>query len=366
VNRLFNDEADFLQSLSFDDLKESYAKEKAELMIKVEADIADCSPQKARELRDEIRTDREHRKILNACVYPFATKMSSVRKLGYYFLRAAPLLEKEIPNLDFLVYKPGSTTPGLAIFGEAKGTISDPPSEIKQTTDRVSVVMENAEYCKTSYLGGQSSSFEFVLGVSSIDSNNVAKAVARRGVELIVWHSERSANPQLTIHVPAEKEARESMMHSDDNLNRELGKKVPTSLEFKTFFLQSHKIAKLLVLIGIDKFSPDGTFTKGDLTNIVERELDYVDDPDTISRETETILTTAIKIGFVSPLGEDRYKIKSRYRNSASRETDLIDKWLEYRLGEIADNQRQDAVRKVREKYRRLRASRPDLAAFLK
>jgi hypothetical protein len=364
VSRLLDAEIDFLNSLSFEDLRQDYLKEKEAILAKLHEEIASEMAQKTQELRDEIQIDREHRKILNACVYPFASKVSSVRGLGYRFLRAAPLLEKNVGNLDFLVYKRGSQSGGVAIFGEAKGTISDPRSAVKQTVDREQIVMENAGYCKSTYLGGESSEFEFVLGVSSVDSNNVAKAVVHRGGGLIIWHSERSANPELTIHVPHEDNVRKSMIHSDDKLNHELGRKVPTSLEFKTFYLQSHVVSKLLVLIGIDRRSPDGTFAKEDLIKVVETELNYIDDPATILRETEIILSTGIQIDFVDSLGQGHYKIRSRYKNSVSREADLIDKWVDNRMTELTKKREEEALKPLQEKYRHLRSSRPSLEVY--
>ncbi len=365
VKRLFDNDDEFLNYLTFEDLKTSYLKEKGECLKKIELEEQEKRVENERRLRSEIRIDREHRKILNACLYPFATKVSRLRKLGYYFLRAAPLLERGTSNLDFLVYKSAPMN-GTAIFGEAKGSVSDPSQIVRETLDRKSVVESNRNYVNQTYLGGANASYEYVLGVSSVDSNNVAKAVIRHNGGLIIWHSEKSQNPELTIFVPSETHIRASMMHAEDQLNKELGNKIPTSLEFKTFFQQSHIAAKLLVLLSIDKLSADETFKLEDVTNVVETELNYIDDSAIILREAQNILQSGITIGFVGVMGENRYKIKSRYKSAASRETDLMDKWVEHRLEELFKEKAGAALEELKSKYRNLREKRTDLTRYLK
>lgn len=362
--RILSDIDEFLDYLTFEDLKTNYLKEKNELLKRIELEEQEKRVENVRKLRSEIRVDQEHRKILNACLYPFATKVSPLRKLGYYFLRAAPLLEKGTSNLDFLIYKSASN--GAAIFGEAKGSVSDPSQTVRETLDRRDVVESNRDYANRTYLGGANVSYEYVLGVSSVDSNNVAKAVIRRNGGLIIWHSERSQNPQLTIFVPSEARIRPSMMHAEDQLNKELGRKISTSLEFKTFFQQSHIAAKLLVLLSIDKLSADETFKPEDLIKVVETELDYVDDSEVILREARTILQTGIDIGFVGVIGENRYKIRSRYKSAASRETDLMDKWVEHRLEESFNQKTGAVLGQLKSKYRNLREQKGDLRRYLK
>lgn len=97
----------------------------------------------------------------------------------------------------------------------------------------------------------------------------------------------------------------------------------------------------------------------------MQTELNYIDDPATILHETETILSTGIQINFVYQVGERRYKIRSRYKNSVSRETDLIDKWVDNRLTELAKEREEEALKLLQEKYRRLRSSRPSLETYL-
>ena len=365
MSSLPEDEERFLEYLTFGDLRDRYLEERDALLANSNAEAAKLRPQREKEIRDEIKIDREHRKILNACIYPFATKISPLRKLGYYFLRAAPLLENGVSNLDFLLYKKTSDIVGTAIFGEAKGTVADASAVVRQTAERVKTVETNREYCTKSYLGAQKANFEYVLGVSSVDSNNVAKATSRRGGGLIIWHSEKSPNPELTIYVPSEASIRPSMMHSEDQLNRELGKKVPTSLEFKTFFQQSHRFAKLLVFLSIDKQSPDETFSVSDLVRVVENELNYIDNPEVIQREVDDILAVGIAIGFVGEVAKGRYKIKSRYKTANSREVDLIDKWTEFRLLRKEREDVDRALDELQSKYRKLREESGDLRRYL-
>jgi hypothetical protein len=359
-----SDNDEFLNYLTFEDLKKNYLKEKDECLKRTEYEEQEKRVENERRLRSEIRIDREHRKILNACLYPFAIKVSPLRRLGYRFLRAAPLLERGTSNLDFLIYK-SDPLKGTAIFGEAKGSVSDPSQIVRETLDRKIVVESNRDYANQTYLGGANASYEYVLGVSSVDSNNVAKAVIRRDGGLIIWHSEKSQNPELTIFVPSETQIRASMMHAEDQLNKELGTKIPTSLEFKTFFQQSHIAGKLLILLSIDKLSADETFKLEDVTEVVERELNYIDDSAIILKEAQTILQRGIAIGFVGVIGENRYKIRSRYKSAASRETDLMDKWVAHRLEELVMEKAGAALEELKSKYRNLREKTTDLTRYL-
>lgn len=365
MKRLSNIDNKFLDYLGFDDLKADYLEEKSECIERIRLEEQEKRVENEGNLRSEIHIDQEHRKILNACLYPFATKVSRLRKLNYYFLRAAPLLEKGATNLDFLVCK-NVPTNRIAIFGEAKGTVSDHSKTVRETLDRRNVVESNRNYINQTYLGGADANYEYVLGVSSVDSNNVAKAVIHRNGGLIVWHSEKSQNPELTIFVPSEDHVRASMMHAENELNQELGRKVPTSLEFKTFYLQSHIAAKLLILLSIDKLSPDETFKLEDVIKVVETELNYIDDPNVILGEARTILQTGIDIGFVGVIAENRHRIKSRYSSAASRETDLMDKWVEHRLEKLLEEKTEAALTELRNKYLDLRKKRPDLNHFFK
>ena len=251
-------------------------------------------------------------------------------------------------------------------MGRQKGRSATLRRIVRETLDRKSVVESQRDYVNQTYLGGANAGYEYVLGVSSVDSNNVAKAVIRRDGGLIIWHSEKSQNPELTIFVPSEPHVRASMMHAEDQLNRELGKKIPTSLEFKTFFQQSHMAAKLLVLLSIDKLSADETFRLEDVTRVVETELNYIDDLGIILREAQNILQTGIAIGFVGVMGENRYKIRSRYKSADSREIDLMDKWVDHRLQEQFQEKARAALEELRSKYQNLREERGDLRRYLK
>jgi hypothetical protein len=118
--------------------------------------------------------------------------------------------------------------------------------------------------------------------------------------------------------------------------------------------------------LSIDKLSPQGTFKLEDVIKVVETELNYIDDSEIILQEARIILQTGVDIGFVGVIGENQYKIKSRYSSAESRETDLNDKWVEHRLEELLEEKIGAALTELKNKYRNLREKRPDLNHFFK
>lgn len=129
------DDSQFQKVLNFKDLVEKYIKEKKELFSQI-----DDKHEKNRE--DEIEKklrgidqDLKHRMVLNSCIFPCLADNGKLAEFGYQFIRASPLYEKKVANLDFLLFHP--EPPVVAIFGEAKGDASDPGAVIDQTRERI-------------------------------------------------------------------------------------------------------------------------------------------------------------------------------------------------------------------------------------
>lgn len=117
-------------------------------------------------------------------------------------------------------------------------------------------------------------------------------------------------------------------MHSNNDLNKIL-KKVPTSTAFKTFYHESHPVAKMTVLTSIDKDMKKFTFD--DLKLCVGEELDNTSD-DEITTIAKQIIDCAIDIGFVKQLDKKIYKIQSKFKHSGARYDDLKNKWIQRKI----------------------------------
>jgi len=67
---------------------------------------------KRESLREEIDTQRQHRKLISYSIFPFAEGNPA----GYKFIRSEPLEELGVPNFDFLLWNLN----GSVIFGSSR------------------------------------------------------------------------------------------------------------------------------------------------------------------------------------------------------------------------------------------------------
>lgn len=271
-----------------------------------------------------IKEDQFHKVVLNSCIFPFVQKGLLTEKLDYTYIRSSPLLELKVKNVDFLIV---SQKNGLAIFGEAKGSIDDPSRVISEYKQRIEVINNNYEYVKK--FVPSLSKIEFVLGVPSMDAMNTVKAILRSNVDIIVWATGGIGEQQLSLVVPPNVDGniKKRVMHLDNELNRSLNK-VPTSEEYKTFFHESHPVTKMGILTWLAKRNDDFSFD--DVKKIVSDELDNTSDLD-IEQESKNIISLGIDIDFVTPKADGNYTIHSRRNNSKSRFDELQKKWIGYR-----------------------------------
>ena len=117
-------------------------------------------------------------------------------------------------------------------------------------------------------------------------------------------------------------------MHSNNDLNKAL-KDVPTSTAFKTFFHESHPVAKMTLLTLIGKGSENFSFD--DFQASVNDELDNTPEKE-VSIIAKDIIDCAIDIGFVKPFDNGTYKIQSRYKQSGARYKELKKKWIKKKI----------------------------------
>jgi hypothetical protein len=298
--------------------------------------------------------DREelHREILNACLFPFATGTVP----GYLFVRAAPLLELGVKNLDFIIVctNPPANELPVAIIGECKGLLEDEDRVVSEMKKRIKVVEAKWDYIKEQYLHNQNMNKEFVLAVMAIDANEISKRVQERGGNIIVWKVDRSNMPLLAINRPAEKgQIFATMLHANRRLTEALSNKIVTSTQYKMFYLQSHTVAKLKILTSIDKPTEGSTFRYEDVKQEVENALHYIKEDDVINSETSLILENAKKIGFVREVGNGYFKIQSRHKNAYGRENDIKNKWIDNRVEMKSEKLINEETAAIQDSFRR-------------
>ena len=121
-----------------------------------------------------IELDKYHTEILNACIFPFVQQSSITRKLDYAYIKSSPLSELGVKNVDFLI---ASKIDGALIFGETKGTLTDPKDVISEYKKRIEVINENSSYIKNMFPDIKTQ--EYVLGVPSDSAVETVKAIQR-------------------------------------------------------------------------------------------------------------------------------------------------------------------------------------------
>jgi hypothetical protein len=120
------------------------------------------------------------------------------------------------------------------------------------------------------------------------------------------------------------------MMHQDANLNHELSN-VKTSFEYKTFFIESHPVAKMTVLNFVDSGKLDGVFGFDDVLELVHDEVGYMDNQ-VVFKQANFILDLALKIGFIKVEGAALFKLTSRSKKARNRYEELKQKWIDWSI----------------------------------
>lgn len=101
-----------------------------------------------------------------------------------------------------------------------------------------------------------------------MDATELMKAILRKNGGIIVWQvgvKLKDESIRLSVIIPPKTVGgtHESMRHMDNTLNKALAE----------VFLQSHPVAKLLVLTVVDKGKPDGLFDFEDLVILGQRRI---------------------------------------------------------------------------------------------
>ena len=259
----------------------------------------------------------------------------------YSYLRSSPLSELNLKSVDFLI---ASRSDGVVIFGEAKGSITDPSKVISQYKERINVIEENTDYI--TQLFPKFKSIEYVLGVQSIDATDTSKAILRSNANIILWQVSKWDSQLLSLVVPATDDAiqRKRIMHSNNDLNKLLSK-VPTSTAYKTFYHESHPVTKMTLLTSVDG-GQRSSFTFNDFKILVSGELDNTYDEE-INKITHDILDSALDIGFVKLTDDGNYKIQSKFRNSADRYEELKKKWIARKIDLDKENKINELLEKI-------------------
>ena len=137
------------------------------------------------DLENFIDQEREHRRLINFCVFPFVQSAPE----GYQFVRADPLEECGVKNFDFLLHD----LEGKVIFGEAKASLpTNVDSEINDLLEQRETVEEWQDYIEENYLGREMVFAEYVLATYDNYSTTASRKMLARGEDVKIWGVNRT------------------------------------------------------------------------------------------------------------------------------------------------------------------------------
>lgn len=333
---------------------EKYKKIRKQKIKEKKEEFITQKPRIKAEIEREIEKDQRHRDLVNMCIFPFCTP-GKITKLGYGFITAEPLAELGIKNFDFLIYKKK-----VAIFGDAKGSISRPHETVSEINGKIQSVKENLQYISETYLGESPSCIEFVIGLYAMDDEKVIREINKQGGGIIVWSIDRynSTLTPKTLIDDEDKAIELGILHRDASLINAI-KNVQTSHKLFEIFSSSHifSLLRVLLLAKIVTDEGDLILKETDLVDIVKKELFYVDEP-IQKRKVEAILNMAESIGFLRRVEPGVFRVVSRYKADKSLEKDLKRKYIKYternRLRQAVKEATSEAEEEVKEEMERM------------
>ncbi|MBU7017885.1 MAG: hypothetical protein HXS44_10270 [Theionarchaea archaeon] len=307
-------------------------------------------------IEKEIEKDQKHRDLVNMCIFPFCSP-GKVTKLGYRFIMAEPLAELGAKNFDFLIYNKENN---VALFGEVKGSVSDPRRTVSETEERIDIVKEHMEYISENYLGELPSYVEYIIGLYAADDEKVIREIHRRESRIIVWSIDRynSILSPKTLRDDEKMAIKVGVLHRDASLINAV-KNVKTSHKVFEIFSSSHifSLMRIILLAKTTIDEGDLILTEKDLMEFVKGELSYLDNS-TQEKKVKIILNMAESIGFLRRIDAETFKIVSRSKMNKSLEKDLKRKYVKYterkQLRTIIEEATFEAQKEVEEERERV------------
>ncbi|RMD90435.1 MAG: hypothetical protein D6813_09150, partial [Calditrichaeota bacterium] len=291
------DDEEFIKSLPKIQAR-SYLAEVRKTKNEIRRKYKDNFDEYERKKNNAIDDDKRHREMINSCIAPFL-RGGSLINTGYKFIRASPLFElDDVRNVDFLLYKEEKDI-CFVIFGEAKGSVSNPAKVVSQFRKRIEEIEANEVYIREKYLNIPPSKKlikEYVLCVPDSDTVEIINKVIESGGGIIVWHSPTIGKQELSLSVPTKdslgEKIRKTMMHKDLHLVRSL-RKARTNRSIFNVFPQGHICSKLNSLITASvREGEKRIVTEQRLFNDLQKDLFYLEE-----KQLEILMGKIIKKG---------------------------------------------------------------------
>ena len=312
------------------------------------------------DLEDFIEQEREHRRLINYCIFPFSQSDSLE---GFRFVRADPLEELDLPNFEFLLHD----LEGRVIVGEAKATLpTNVKSEMNDIREQINYFKFMREYIEDEYLGREIVHVEFVLATYQDYASKAARTILENGENIVTWrvnrftdtlNIEKELPDEMPDNINADslseglQELRRRCLHDIPQLNSSL-EGYSTATGSVNVFPRSALVDKLRVIVR--QYESEGRYAfvcyedikrevKNGAMNYGEARIDEI---------TEQIIQEGIKIGILEDWEKDLgdYKVVSQYTSREGIEQTLTKKWIQNRIEEEKESLREDCREYARQK----------------
>lgn len=321
------DDEEFLNSLKSDENKKEYREKVSQL--RRDLNQGGKRKKEADRLLEEIRISERHDQLTSMAIVPFLTN-SKAKELGYRFIRCAPLLEKGVKNLDFLIFKDHEKRP-IAIFGEAKSSISKPNEIIKEFLERKKEIAKYRNYILEKYLKTKKDTiFEYVLCVFSRDAIKMKTAIEENNGGIILWSADLGLM-DLTLVASSDSKMKTTMLHADHDLCNALNQ-LRTSLKSALHYVQSHIVIRLRSLIITKDYvtairdDKSQRFNREDLDFYLKKTLFYLP-KELQDKETEHLISIGKEFEIIKEV-DGSYLIATKARGTKGQTKEIGKTWI--------------------------------------
>ena len=354
----------FLKSIIEKDLIKYYKKE---IRIRIRGAKKRFDSEKSEKLikiKNGIEEQKSHRDLVCNSICPF-TENGSLIQTGFKYIRGEPLVEKNVPNLDFLLFRRNEGS-NYIILGECKSSISSPGAIINETLERKQIVLDNLDYIKTDYLDIAINAkviIEYVIVCGPIEANQLIVQLSSElynssnHQDIIIW-SRIIEKDCLKINCfePRRELSNCAFKHRDPALRGRLRDGAITGGCHFDVFPSSHTFIYLMLIRKIAWKNGNSLFlTKEGLEETLRKELYYCS-PEFVNKKVGMIIDIAIKMEFlIWDKHLNAFKLKISPISGLAFELALFKKWSDYKLKieyeELLINERdqlQDEVGRMR------------------
>lgn len=345
---------EFIKKLIVKGLSRKYKEDASKLRKKLRSILKTNDHELTEKMINELEIMEYHDQLISMSIFPFL-QTSSLSPLGYRFIRTAPLLEKGVKNLDFLICRKTEKAT-IVIFGEAKSSISNRTKIINEYNERKKVIETHRKYILEQYLGNPTNNviFEYVLSVFSAEAAKMKESIEQNGGSIILWSAdlafsdlrlEGSRNPQL----------RHTMSHSDHDLSRSMNK-ISTSKKTAILFQQSHIVTKLKLIITVKEVAnafnhtKDQRFSLSLLTEYIDKVFFYLDDK-TKELEIQNILQKATDMKLITKHEDGGYMISVGPKSIRGQESEFTRRWIQRHVTGKHEDLLSTEINALREQY---------------